>query len=617
MKEPMNSKVGHSSVGDYEIIREICSDLLGTQYLAKHRYLGRLFALKALPQEFAEDSQFIARFEEEMNHSGRLEHPHIVRMHNATCIEGTFFIISDSSDGTEGERVDLETYVRSRPTDLIEEEIYQIATQLASALDYAHTASQGKPSVVHGGIRLANVLIEKSGDRLLVYLDNFGLMRVIGSGAVLSRMYHQLCSTMGPQAGFVESEEKEQHYTTGALDAASLRQLHRTFLQDFAFLAPEQREGGGVTEPKCDVYAFGVLLYYLLMKKFPEGLFALPSSRYPTLRYNWDLLLYHCLQHETEKRPESLTGALQDLLIPKTIIPSLLHEIQHAKNSELKPILNPAELTRPEFIADPASLFVVDPVVGKYQPRQTEVSLTEPLLTEMVIVHGGQYCRGSQQGGRDEIPRHLITLGSFAMDIHPVTNEHFVRFLEAMGGEKDVNNNDMIRLRDSRIKRSAGRLNIESGYAKHPVVGVSWYGATAYAKWIGKRLPTEAEWEIASMGGSEDSIYPTGKEVERTQANYFSSDTAAVMSYPPNAYGIYDMAGNVYEWCQDWYEFHYYDISVQEPQDPKGPLQGNYRVLRGGCWKSLKEDLRCAHRHRNNPGTMNGTYGFRCSADVS
>ena len=185
-----------------------------------------------------------------------------------------------------------------------------------------------------------------------------------------------------------------------------------------------------------------------------------------------------------------------------------------------------------------------------------------------------------------------------------------------MGGEKDANNNDIIRLRESRIKRLGGKLIIESGYAKHPVVGVSWYGATAYAKWVGKRLPTEAEWEIAASSGFEDMIFPTGSQIERTQANFFSADTVNVMSYPPNRFGLYDMAGNVYEWCQDWYDYTYYEHSCQEPENPKGPLQGVYRVLRGGCWKSLHDDLRCAHRHRNNPGTINKTYGFRCAADV-
>jgi len=185
-----------------------------------------------------------------------------------------------------------------------------------------------------------------------------------------------------------------------------------------------------------------------------------------------------------------------------------------------------------------------------------------------------------------------------------------------MGGEKDKNNNDIIRLKDSRIKKFTGNCAIESGYSKHPVVGVTWYGALAYAKWIGKRLPSEAEWEIASRGGLE-CIYPTGSNIDHTQANFFNTDTTTVMSYPPNRYGLYDVAGNVYEWCHDWYAYNYYDTSLQEPEDPKGPRQGVYRVLRGGCWKSLKEDLRCSHRHRNNPGTVNGTCGFRCTADVT
>jgi formylglycine-generating enzyme required for sulfatase activity len=215
------------------------------------------------------------------------------------------------------------------------------------------------------------------------------------------------------------------------------------------------------------------------------------------------------------------------------------------------------------------------------------------------------------------MPRHQVSLDPFAIDIHPVTNEQFARFIEEMGGEKDHHNNDIIRLRESRIKRLGGKITIESGYAKHPVVGVTWYGALAYAKWVGKRLPTEAEWEIAACGGLLDCLYPTGKDIDRSDANFFSSDTTAVMSYPPNGYGLFDMAGNVYEWCHDWYDYHYYNLSLQEPHNPKGPLQGVYRVLRGGCWKSLKEDLRCSHRHRNNPGTVNGTYGFRLAADVT
>ena len=105
-------------------------------------------------------------------------------------------------------------------------------------------------------------------------------------------------------------------------------------------------------------------------------------------------------------------------------------------------------------------------------------------------------------------------------------------------------------------------------------MGVTWYGAVAYAKWVGKRLPTEAEWEISSRGGVENALYPTGDDIEKSMANFFSFDTTAVKSYPANLYGLFDIAGNVYEWCQDWYGYNSYEASIQEPEDLRGHYKG-------------------------------------------
>ena len=296
---------------------------------------------------------------------------------------------------------------------------------------------------------------------------------------------------------------------------------------------------------------------------------------------------------------------------------ALLEEPRVEMNTaHLKPKLRPAEIEKPQFDADPSLIFQSESVIAPYKPEEKEAVVLAPIQTKMIVIPGGEFYRGSVEGARDEKPFHKIRLSSFALDVHPVTNEQYARFLEVMGGEKDYNNNDLVRLRESRIKRSAGRLIIESGYSKHPVVGVTWYGAVAYAKWVGKRLPTEAEWEIAARSLQSEMVYPTGATIERYQANFFSSDTSAVMSFPPNQIGLFDMAGNVYEWCEDWYDYAYYDLSQIEPENPKGPHQGVYRVLRGGCWKSLRDDMRCSHRHRNNPGSINTTYGFRCAADV-
>jgi formylglycine-generating enzyme required for sulfatase activity len=638
------------NLGDYALIKQIGQGSLGTVFLAEHRFLKRAYALKVLPEELGSDRTFVQRFEKEVASLAMLEHPNIVKMHNVSFSDGQYFLVTDCIVDALGETTNLSQYL-SLNEKLPEEEVVKIAHQAASALDYAHQKQIGEEPFVHRGIKLNNILIGKGKEGINIFLSDFGLTRVVGTGAVLSRTYKAVSESLGVAAGLFNPKPGVEKYVPVQGETNKLSKLCLSFLQNYSFLAPEQKvlDESRPVDAKADIYAFGVLMYYLIMREYPEGFFDLPSVRVKDFKLNWDLLIYRCLQRDPDKRPESLRQALEELLSSTSPVRAIAAQIQkwnapeQKKNQERsaleklipkehlafsgsavslkggapKPILRPQEIKRPEFDADPGAIFQIETTVARYQPTQAEDINIEPMLIEMAVIRGGRFFRGSNNGGRDEMPHHEVSLPGFAIDIHPVTNEQFARFLEAMGGEKDANNNDIIRLRDSRIKRSGGRLSIESGYAKHPVVGVAWYGAVAYAKWVGKRLPTEAEWEIAGCGGLEDCVYPTGSNIERSQANFFSSDTTSVMSYPANGYGLYDMAGNVYEWCQDWYDYHYYDSSVQEPENPKGPLQGVYRVLRGGCWKSLKEDMRCAHRHRNNPGTMNGTYGFRCAADIS
>lgn len=363
----------------------------------------------------------------------------------------------------------------------------------------------------------------------------------------------------------------------------------------------EQNQRSNIED--CSIVSFGKLAYFLMTKQWPEGYFELPSSTNPKLDKKWDDFVKALMHH----RPTLRTSSFFEIV-------SHLNKLKEHPVS-LKPLIKQAVLEKPEFEPNPGHVFQQELVVGKYLPQEKSEKVVEPLLTDMVVIPSGEYSRGSTSGARDEMPKHKIQLSAFALDIHPVTNEQYVRFLEAMDGEKDAQNNDMIKLKDSRIKKVAGRFVIESGYSKHPVVGISWYGAAAYAKWVGKRLPTEAEWEIAASSLVEDA-FPTGQSIEKGMANFFYSDTQPVMSYKPSSLGLYDMAGNVYEWCHDWYGYNYYETSIQEPINPQGPVQGVYRVLRGGCWKSLKDDLRVSHRHRNNPFAANSTYGFRCAADV-
>lgn len=656
-------------LGDYQIIKQMGQGPLGKLYLAEHRFIKRQYVLKILPAELTCDRNFLKTFEEEVAKLATLEHPHLVKVHTVSFAEGVYFLVTDCVVDSIGETTNLAQYMAGRKERLREEELMSVMTQVASALDYIH-----EKGVCHLSLKLNNILVGKGKPGIDLFLSDIALAKMINPAAVVSRSYKATADAL--EAFPVEVlKSGEERYLSHPIETSKVSKLTASFMQSFAFLAPEQKKHEKVGAA-ADVYAFGVLAYYLISGTFPEAIFPSPSEIAPEYEYDWDSVIEQCLNYAADLRPlkvASLLGQkrkarapmrpiveeqreepmpavqmLKETLLSKVEKPvavAIAPEPVAIQTPAMKPVIRrqvmqPMQSSEPRYMAPPSlvekkdlaeataipmtptehsvlsSMTKRDPVVTEYQPEQQEAHVIEPIDNEMVVIAGGHYMRGSSEGHRDEAPCHQIELNSYAIDTHPVTNEQFCRFLEYMGGEKDQNYNDLIRLKESRVTRTSGKLSIESGYAKHPVVGVTWYGAVGYAKWVGKRLPTEAEWEIAVRGGLESALYPAGDTIEKLHANFFSSDTTPVMSYAANPYGIYDLSGNVYEWCQDWYGYNYYETTVQEPNNPKGPVQGVYRVLRGGCWKSLKEDMRCSHRHRNNPGTVTGTYGFRCAADV-
>ena len=248
---------------------------------------------------------------------------------------------------------------------------------------------------------------------------------------------------------------------------------------------------------------------------------------------------------------------------------------------------------------------------------------------EMVLIPAGDFQMGSDdsEADDDEKPVHTVYVDAFYMDKYEVTNAQFKAFVDANPQwQKDRID---AKFHEGYYLYGWNGNTYPSGLGSDPVVYVSWYAAMAYAQWAGKRLPTEAEWEKAARGGLVGKKYPRGDTIDANKANYgFNIDkTTPVGRYPPNGYGLYDMAGNVWEWCLDGYDAGFYRRSPR-----RNPLAGemtlrevmtNYqnvttsRVLRGGSWDSDARYLRVASHFRLTPPFSLDNFGFRCAMAVT
>ena len=252
----------------------------------------------------------------------------------------------------------------------------------------------------------------------------------------------------------------------------------------------------------------------------------------------------------------------------------------------------------------------------------------------MVLISAGEFEMGSNdaEAGNNEQPVRKVYVDAFYMDETEVTNLQFKEFLlENPRWQKGRVNKQFA---DNSYLNNWNGNNYPQGKANHPVRYVSWYAAMAYAEWADKRLPTEAEWEYAARGGLKGKKYPNGNTITARDANFGNSvkDTTPVGKYPANGYGLYDMAGNVYEWCLDEYDREFY-FTFPRNGVARNPLSGansvgwilnNYtqiksnRVMRGGSWRNAARYVRVAHRTLGTPSfTSVYSFGFRCARAVS
>jgi formylglycine-generating enzyme required for sulfatase activity len=260
--------------------------------------------------------------------------------------------------------------------------------------------------------------------------------------------------------------------------------------------------------------------------------------------------------------------------------------------------------------------------------REESARLADPFYVQMVFVKGGTFTMGctSEQGSDcfdDETPTKQITLSGFYISKYEVTNAQFCKFLNIIRNHTEgkvelINLSGMWGEVKCRIYKSGSTFFVESGYENHPVTYVSWDGAKFYCDWLSEktginyRLPTEAEWEFAARGGTHSRGYKYAGSNNIDEVAWYDGNSG-IKTHPVgkkkhNELGIYDMSGNVFEWCSDWYESY----SSGSQTNPQGPFSGDYRVQRGGSCISFNKACRVSDRVRfipqNNP---TGNYGFR------
>ena len=250
-------------------------------------------------------------------------------------------------------------------------------------------------------------------------------------------------------------------------------------------------------------------------------------------------------------------------------------------------------------------------------------SITLSAPKGMLLIPAGEFEMGINYvdaSPNDEQPVYTVHVDAFFIDKNEVTNAEYKQFLiENPQWEKEHIDE---RLHNGNYLTTWNGNNYPDEKSNHPVNHVSWYAAMAYAKWVGKRLPTEVEWERAARGDLEGKKYPWGNKITVRNANYNNNIgySTPVGKYPPNAYGLYDMAGNVWEWCLDEHEFGHYDsFSANTTIRITNWLMDNFtnvnsdRVFRGGSWASKAEAVRCASRVVMSPSEAYFGVGLRCA----
>jgi serine/threonine-protein kinase len=634
------------TLGKYKIVEEIGRGGFAAVYKAIDTTLNRTVALKVLAAPPPGDPTFLERFWREARTAANLKHPNIVAIYEVAEVEGRYCLAMEFLPGRT-----LAQILQEEGT-LPPRRVAEITQQLASALDYAHARG-----FVHRDIKPSNIIVDDQGH---VTLTDFGTVK-LPEGTKLTAPWMSIGTPeyMSPEqiSGLVIKPASDI-YSLGIVCYEMLSGQvpfsgaipHVLHAHVYDAPAPLTELAAQTPEVVAEV------IHYALAKK-PEERFASAREMARALTAAVEAAGEPLLETAARKKQDKATIPLSEEPTPRPIrppgFPQRVVDIEAREEAIRRAMAAERERKTPTAVKRPTPLPgvrkglprrvaaigrillvagllgvvgivyyrsrvmpekqtpVIPPILPTMPAQTIELQMSERDGAEMVFVPAGDFYMGSRDSDdanadNDEKPMHPVSLDDFLIDKFEVTNADFARFVEATGYQTDAEKEGL-----SRNWRDAAE-----GQDNHPVVYVSWNDAVAYCEWVGKRLPTEAEWEKTARG-TDGKIWPWGNDWDEDKVNSSEAGpghTTAVGSYPDGAspYGCMDMAGNVWEWVADWYQGDYYQAAPD--RNPQGPNQGVSRVVRGGSWALPQRLNRCTGRFGFLPWVSRDDLGFRCAS---
>jgi serine/threonine protein kinase len=567
--------VGHTIAGRYKLETVLGRGGMSTVYKATDPNLRRPVAVKLIHTHLSTDPNFVRRFEQEAAAVAQLRHPNIIQVYDFDHEGEIYYMVLEFVAGeTLQER--LKSLTASNQS-LSVVNATQLMITICDAVAYAH-----EHGMIHRDLKPANVMLNPQGEPILM---DFGVAKML---------------------------DEAQHTATG------------TVVGTAKYMSPEQARGVRPDE-RADIYSLGVMFYEMATGQPPfDGESAVsimmkhvndPVPDISQIQNNVPDELIQVIQKSLAKTPEAryqtaaeMGTALQEVSrsLKETTLPSPRRErestdpsgerlaVSTKQSNQLALWLVGVGIALVLIVFGVVALFVMFQFTQFWRSTEEQILTTAeeglvsasesslPSSERMVRIRAGTYAVGLDESDNASAPSQQVKLTEFWIDQYEVTNAQYEIFLNET---------------DSEPPSSWVEGTVPTGQENHPVEGITWDMAAAYCQWAKKRLPTEAEWEVAARG-PKGLLYPWGNEEQAIELP--RADTYAVGSIAQNRspFGIFDMGGNVWEWVDQ----------------PYAPVEEGNRVLRGGAHGFLQN---MAYRLQGDPNvpTMSATAGIRCAAD--